>query len=539
MSPGDRLTETEFTEQIDLKNKAIHSDNTHETEDISDFESDFSSKDATFKHKIKHETTQDTSDFESELNAEVTDFEFIEVKEESEEHISEEKADIDTKKKYSNILQQKLKLNKNLDNRTRHKCTYSGCDKSFNRPGRLAIHIRTHTGDKPFKCGEPGCDKSYVRKQHLKAHIERNHVDKNKSTNFTCDICNQTFTLHSNMMRHKKRKHNNSRFKCLKCDAVFSNRQDRQRHIAKIHHNLVRCHICGKSMSNNELLKKHISTHKQHTCPHCSEVFVRWSDYQKHRRIHSNETVTCSICGKKVLQTRLKKHNELHGEMRDVIHCPVEDCPRFYFHYRNMKQHFITCHDGQTFPCTVSGCDKELSTEQKRNEHINKVHNSVAKKSVKPKKEPCERKDKGQFKKPMAAIITRLEVENSDTLLKQTEKVGLQDLDEIRAEGKQFVGSNVETSDSDSPVVGCGRAFVDMSEIKRNSWRQRNEELNKKVASIMAGKSKVSSLFNYLSSDTDDTDIDAAISNYNQPVSVPAQHQTKSHTNFFQFVKKS
>ena len=30
-------------------------------------------------------------------------------------------------------------------------------------------------------------------------------------------------------------------------------------------------------------------------------------------------------------------------------------------------------------------------------------------------------------------------------------------------------------SDSEGPVIGCGRAFVDMSQIKRNSWRERNE----------------------------------------------------------------
>jgi len=528
MCPNDRLSESEYTDKIDF---AINSDNKHEAEHASDFESDFNSQ-PSLKIELKHETTLDTSDFESEFNPEQTD---SEVKAESSlDH--EENGDIDTKKKYSKILQQKLKLNKNLDDRKRHKCTYSGCDKSFPRPGRLAVHLRTHTGEKPFKCGEPGCDKSYNRKQHLKAHIERNHVDKSNCTKYSCDICNQTFTLHSNMMRHKMRAHNNSRFKCSECNATFASILDRRRHLTQEHQNSVRCHICGKSMSNNESLQKHISKHKQHKCPHCSEVFVRWTDFQIHRRIHPKQMVECSTCGKKLTPNQLKRHNEIHEKMRDVIHCPVEDCPRFYFHYRNMKQHFTTCHDGQTYPCPVSGCNKELSTEQKRKEHINKIHNSDAQKVVKPKKKPRQRKDKGKFKKSVAAIMTRLEVENSDSLLKQTEKVALQSLDEIRAEAKQFVGSNVETgSDSEGPVIGCGRAFVDMSQIKRDSWRERNEELKEKVASIMAGQSKVTTLFNYMSSDTDDTDIDVAVSNSNQHV--PAK--TNSHTNFFQFVKKS
>ena len=30
---------------------------------------------------------------------------------------------------------------------TVHACTYTGCDKTFNRPSRLLIHTRTHTGE--------------------------------------------------------------------------------------------------------------------------------------------------------------------------------------------------------------------------------------------------------------------------------------------------------------------------------------------------------------------------------------------------------
>ena len=106
MCPNDRLSESEYTDKIDF---AINSDNKHEAEHASDFESDFNSQ-PSLKIELKHETTLDTSDFESEFNPELTD---SEVKAESSlDH--EGNGDIDTKKKYSKILQQKLKLNKNL-----------------------------------------------------------------------------------------------------------------------------------------------------------------------------------------------------------------------------------------------------------------------------------------------------------------------------------------------------------------------------------------------------------------------------------------
>lgn len=57
-------------------------------------------------------------------------------------------------------------------------------------------------------------------------------------------------------------------------------------------------------------------------------------------------------------------------------------------------------------------------------------------------------------KKPMAAVITRL-VENGDQLLLRQQKQPLEDLQELRDEARESVGSTLETSDSE--VVGCRR----------------------------------------------------------------------------------
>lgn len=82
----------------------------------------------------------------------------------------------------------------------RHKCTYDGCDAIFNRPSRLARHIRFHTGEvlitlsssisaalefhgfisfqRIYKCNHPGCDKAYTNSSHLKRHAETHSVQK-------------------------------------------------------------------------------------------------------------------------------------------------------------------------------------------------------------------------------------------------------------------------------------------------------------------------------------------------------------------------
>ena len=54
-------------------------------------------------------------------------------------------------------------------------CDFKGCDYASSQHSNLKIHRRIHNGDKPFTCEYEGCDFASVQQSNLKAHIQRIH----------------------------------------------------------------------------------------------------------------------------------------------------------------------------------------------------------------------------------------------------------------------------------------------------------------------------------------------------------------------------
>ena len=82
----------------------------------------------------------------------------------------------------------------------RYPCEH--CDEKFTTKGYVKFHIESvHENIKRFNCGK--CDMQYSTKQHLKIHLQNMHEE----VKFSCELCNNMYTLESSLRRHLKSAH--------------------------------------------------------------------------------------------------------------------------------------------------------------------------------------------------------------------------------------------------------------------------------------------------------------------------------------------
>ncbi|KAJ7062561.1 hypothetical protein C8F01DRAFT_1134562, partial [Mycena amicta] len=55
------------------------------------------------------------------------------------------------------------------------------CQKHFNRPSSLRIHVNTHTGATPYRCPHPGCGRAFNVNSNMRRHF-RNHLTSSPMT---------------------------------------------------------------------------------------------------------------------------------------------------------------------------------------------------------------------------------------------------------------------------------------------------------------------------------------------------------------------
>ena len=103
-----------------------------------------------------------------------------------------------------------------------HKCLWPGCNKIFDSNYSLIIHIRVHTGYKPYICDLDNCGKRFNQKCNLNGHQIRIHSNEKK---YVClwNGCNKRFNTLFILNGHKSRHSEDRPFRCdtNRCEKSF------------------------------------------------------------------------------------------------------------------------------------------------------------------------------------------------------------------------------------------------------------------------------------------------------------------------------
>lgn len=290
----------------------------------------------------------------------------------------------------------------------RYTCPYTNCGLQFKRKDQLNSHEYVHTKRKKFSCIEANCDKSYVNNAHLQRHIRRVHRLSGDGTLANVDCTYETSSMASTsetkIQQNDQQIHtkiHKDQYKCDYCSAEFYRKIQLRLHVATHTGQYpYKCVPCDRGFIRLTLLKRHEKTHKSHKCKRCDAIFPKWSQMIVHNRKEHAEC-KCTVCNR-VFHSRqgLKYHQQVHEETneRTIYQCDFDKCPKFFFHRQNLLAHHKSKHDKRKFVCTVSGCERELSTKQKLDLHMRIIHLNEKPKIITKKKKVTvrnTRKDKG------------------------------------------------------------------------------------------------------------------------------------------------
>lgn len=214
------------------------------------------------------------------------------------------------------------------------------CKKVFPLKDRLKLHLRTHTGDKPYECDR--CKKRFARGSQLSQHMLTHTGYKP----YTCLICQSSFTCSANLKFHMNRHMEIRNFVCDICGKCFFRRDALKKHVNCYHNNVkaFHCHICKKNLKGH--LPQHMRIHRQdkpHGCAHCGARFTQKSQLTVHQRTHSGERpYRCQICWKAFAHsTALRLHTRRHtGEK--PFSCIL--CNASFSQLPHLKKHMSTIH---------------------------------------------------------------------------------------------------------------------------------------------------------------------------------------------------
>ena len=137
--------------------------------------------------------------------------------------------------------------------------------------------------NKPAEFSCEACKAKYKKEGMLKLHVKNKHPDSNWEDIAPkvkyCKVCSSPFTDENEL-----KKHLSTHFKCTVCDIPFDDQKYLNRHM-KVNHSPICCEVCGVECSDKEVYNVHINIHLQ--CDLCGKEFDKQHKLKRHMKSHA------------------------------------------------------------------------------------------------------------------------------------------------------------------------------------------------------------------------------------------------------------
>ncbi|XP_072941167.1 uncharacterized protein [Epargyreus clarus] len=245
------------------------------------------------------------------------------------------------------------------------------CSKKISTASYMKIHMRTHTGERPFKCYI--CDSGFITSSKMHRHVlthatvhndgtieikkeepkeepkegvkeEEDKKNKEDEEGTKKPVKGRRKFGMKRGADAKKRPH-----ACEFCQQRFLHLETLQVH--KMSHKgeaiVYKCQFCLLEMENDEALKSHEATHdgpKPYVCTICGKGYKKRETMVYHRKHHKPDAVyACALCSKSFsTKCKLQRHALTHRRERYSLRyeCPV--CAHMFHTKYHVRMHLAT-----------------------------------------------------------------------------------------------------------------------------------------------------------------------------------------------------